>query len=101
MRAIVVRDGGGPEVLELEEVPDAEEGEGRALVRVEAAAVNHFDLTQRRDPGAVGASTPYTPGVDAAGTRVDTGERVLVTAGSGSGSSARALSRRRARSSSG
>jgi NADPH:quinone reductase-like Zn-dependent oxidoreductase len=83
MRAIVVHQGGGPEVLQLEEVPDPEPGEGRVVVRVEAAAVNHFDLTQRRDPAAVGASPPYTPGVDAAGTRADTGERVLVTGAPG------------------
>ena len=79
MRAIVVREGGGPDVLKLEEIPDPEPGEGQALVRVEAAAVNHFDLNQRRDPAAAGASPPYTPGLDAAGTRADTGERVLVT----------------------
>src|SRR6266516_2653226 len=81
MRAIVIREGGGPEVLRLEEVPDPKLGEGQALVRVEATAVNHFDLTQRRDPApaATGTSLPFTPGVDAAGTRVDTGERVLVT----------------------
>src|SRR5919204_5868014 len=79
MRAIVVREGGGPDVLTLEEIPDPEPGEGHALVRVEAAAVNHFDLNQRRDPAAAGASPPYTPGLDAAGTRADTGERVLVT----------------------
>src|SRR5438270_13841722 len=79
MRAIVVRKGGGPDVLTLEEVPDPEPGEGQVLVRVEAAAVNHIDLTQRRDPGAAGKSPPFTPGFDAAGTRVDTGQRVLVT----------------------
>ena len=79
MRAIVVREGGGPEVLKVEEMPDPEPGEGQVLVRIEAAAVNHFDLAQRSDPAAVGASPPFTPGVDAAGTRVDTGERVLVT----------------------
>jgi NADPH:quinone reductase-like Zn-dependent oxidoreductase len=79
MRAIVVHEGGGPEVLRLEEVPDPVPSEGQVLVRVEAAGVNHFDLTQRRDPAALGASPPYTPGVEAAGTRDDTGERVLVT----------------------
>jgi NADPH:quinone reductase-like Zn-dependent oxidoreductase len=83
MRSIVIREAGGPEVLKLEEAPDPEPGEGQVLVRVEAAAVNHFDLTQRRDPAAAGASPPFTPGVDAAGTRVDTGERVLVTGAPG------------------
>jgi len=79
MRAIVIREAGGPEVLALEEVPDPEPGKGQVLVRIEAAAVNHFDLNQRRDPAATGASPPFTPGVEAAGTRVDSGERVLVS----------------------
>jgi NADPH:quinone reductase-like Zn-dependent oxidoreductase len=83
MRAIVIREGGGPEVLRLEDVRDPVAADGQVLVRVEAAAVNHFDLTQRRDPAATGTSPPFTPGVDAAGTRVDTGERVLVTGAMG------------------
>ena len=83
MRAIVIREAGGPEVLRLEDVADPEPGEGQVLVRVEAAAVNHFDLSQRGDPAATGASPPFTPGVDAAGTRVDTGERVLVSGAPG------------------
>jgi NADPH:quinone reductase len=78
MRAIVVHEAGGPEVLRLEEVGDPAAANGQVLVRVEAATVNHFDINQRA-PEMTGASPPFTPGVDAAGTRVDTGERVLVT----------------------
>jgi len=80
MRAIVVREAGGPEVLRIEEVPDPAPGDGEVLVRVAAAAVNHVDLSQRANPGAL----PFTPGVDAAGTRVDSGERVLVSGQIGS-----------------
>jgi NADPH:quinone reductase-like Zn-dependent oxidoreductase len=83
MRAIVVHEGGGPDVLELEEVPDPAARNGQVLVRVEAAAVNHFDINQRAAPEMSGASLPFTPGRDAAGTRVDTGERVLVTGAPG------------------
>jgi NADPH:quinone reductase-like Zn-dependent oxidoreductase len=79
MRAIVIHEGGGPEVLKLEEVADPAPSSGQVLVRVEAAAVNHFDLSQRAAPEMTGATPPFTPGVEAAGTRVDTGERVLVT----------------------
>jgi NADPH:quinone reductase len=81
MRAIVVHEGGRPEVLKLEEVPDPVPNDGQVLVRVQAAAVNHFDITQRLAPEMAGATPPFTPGVDAAGTRVDTSERVLVTGG--------------------
>ncbi len=79
MRAIVVHEGGGPEVLRLEELPDPVPADGQVLVRVEAAGVNHFDLNQRSAPEATGATLPYTPVLDAAGTRVDTGERVVLT----------------------
>src|SRR5262249_55284960 len=82
MKAIVIHHGGGPEVLELEDVPDPEPN-GKVLVRVEAAAVNHFDLNQRAAPEQTGTSPPFTPGLDAAGTRTDTGERVLVTGAPG------------------
>ena len=76
MRAVVVKEAGGPEVLRLEEVPDPQPGEGEVLVRVEAAGVNHIDLSRR----AGGAGTfPVILGYDAAGRREDTGERVLVT----------------------
>jgi NADPH:quinone reductase len=83
MRAIVVHEAGGPEVLRLENVPDPTASNGQVLVRVEAAAVNHFDITQRMAPEMAGTTPPFTPGVDAAGTRVDTGERVLVTGAPG------------------
>jgi NADPH2:quinone reductase len=79
MKAIVVHRGGGPEVLQYEEVPDSVPAEGQVLVRVEAAGINHFDLSQRQAPEMSGATPPYIPGLDAAGTRADTGERVLVT----------------------
>jgi NADPH:quinone reductase-like Zn-dependent oxidoreductase len=82
MRAIVVHEAGGPEVLKPEEVPDPSPN-GKVLVRVEAAAVNHFDISQRMAPEMSGATPPFTPGVDAAGIREDTGERVLVSGASG------------------
>jgi NADPH:quinone reductase-like Zn-dependent oxidoreductase len=78
MRAIVVHEPGGPEVLKPEEVPDPSPN-GKVLVRVEAAGINHFDINQRMAPEMSGATPPFTPGVDAAGVREDTGERVLVS----------------------
>jgi len=76
MRAIVVREAGGPEVLKLEEVPDPVAEKEYVLVRVAAAAVNHVDISQR---AGMGSTLPFTPGFDAAGTRVDNGERVIVS----------------------
>lgn len=79
MRAIVVRETGGPDVLRLEDVPPPEPGEGELLVHVEAAGVNHYDLNQR----AGGArKLPWIPGSDAGG-QLEDGTRVLVTSGRG------------------
>jgi tumor protein p53-inducible protein 3 len=59
MRAIVVRAPGGPEVLEVGEVPDPVPGEADLLVRVRAAGVNRADLLQRlgRYPAPPGESS--------------------------------------------
>jgi NADPH:quinone reductase-like Zn-dependent oxidoreductase len=76
VRAVVVHEAGGPEVLRLEEMPDPQPAEGEVLVRVEAVGINHIDLVNRA--GAAG-SYPTVLGYDAAGRREDTGERVLVT----------------------
>jgi NADPH:quinone reductase-like Zn-dependent oxidoreductase len=75
VRAVVLHEAGGPEVLELEEVPDPQPGEGEVLVRVEAIGINHVDLTRR----ATADTFPLILGYDAAGRRQDTGDRVLVT----------------------
>lgn len=58
MRAIVVREPGGPDALELAEVPDPQVGPGEVLIDVVAAGVNRADLMQRqgRYPPPPGAS---------------------------------------------
>lgn len=75
MRAIVVREGGGPEVLQLADVLDPVPERGQTAVRIAAAAVNRVDISQRQNP----PSLPFTPGFDAAGRRIATGERVIVS----------------------
>jgi len=44
MRAIAVRHHGGPEALEVVDVPVPEPGRGQVRIRVEAAAVNPVDI---------------------------------------------------------
>jgi NADPH:quinone reductase-like Zn-dependent oxidoreductase len=83
VRAVVIRETGGPEVLKVEEVPEPEPGEGEVQVRVEAAGVNRFDLNQRAG-GASRLPLVVSSIGDGAGTRADTGERVAVTAAKGS-----------------
>jgi NADPH:quinone reductase-like Zn-dependent oxidoreductase len=83
VRAVVIHETGGPEVLHVEEVSEPTPGDGEVLVRVEAAGVNRFDLNQRSG-GASRLPLVVSSIGDAAGTRVDTGARVVVTAAKGS-----------------
>lgn len=87
MKAILVREFGGPEVLKLEEVPAPKPGPGQILVRIHAAGVNPADTYVRTGNYAVKPALPYTPGSDGAGviesvgegvTKVRPGDRVYV-----------------------
>ena len=78
MKAIVVYQYGGPEVLKFEEVPDPVAGPGEVLVRVAAASVNPIDYKRR-----AGFTKAFYPinfpgqiGVDVAGTVVKVGPGV-------------------------
>jgi NADPH2:quinone reductase len=67
MRAIVVRELGGPEVLRLEDVPDPVPQPDDVLVRVHAAGVNPVDAYIRSGTYARKPTLPYVPGTDGAG----------------------------------
>jgi NADPH:quinone reductase-like Zn-dependent oxidoreductase len=78
MKAIVVHEYGGPEVLKFEEYPDPVPGPGEVLVRVAAASVNPIDYKRR-----AGLTKDFYPihfpgliGVDMAGTVVKVGPGV-------------------------
>jgi NADPH:quinone reductase-like Zn-dependent oxidoreductase len=78
MKAIVVREYGGPQVLKFEEYPDPVPGRGEVLVRVAAASVNPIDYKRR-----AGLTKDFYPmqfpsliGVDMAGTVVSVGPGV-------------------------
>jgi NADPH:quinone reductase-like Zn-dependent oxidoreductase len=66
MRAFVVHETGGPEVLRLEDVPRPEPGDDEVLVRVEAIGVNPIDWKFRR--GIAPKDLPAVLGSDIAGT---------------------------------
>ncbi len=67
MKAILVKEFGGPEVLIMEEVPDLKPGKGQVLVRLEAAGVNPVEAYVRSGNYARIPVLPYTPGADGAG----------------------------------
>ena len=79
MKAIVVHEYGGPEVLKFEEYPDPVPGRGEVLVRVAAASVNPIDYKRR-----AGLTKDFYPihfpgliGVDMSGTVVKVGPGVV------------------------
>lgn len=65
MNAIVAAAPGGPEVLQLQDVPRPEAGSTEVLVRVHAAGVNPVDWKSRAAGNLV--EPPWTPGWDVAG----------------------------------
>ena len=76
MKAIVVHEFGGPEVLTLEEVPRPRPMAGQVLVRIRAAGVNPHDAYMRNGVYTIKPPLPYTPGSDGAGDIEDVGEGV-------------------------
>ena len=67
MRAILVRQFGGPEVLKIEELPDPTPGPTDVLVDIRAAGVNPVETYVRSGTYAVKPDLPFIPGQDAAG----------------------------------
>ena len=93
MRAIVISKPGGPEVLQLRDVPEPLPSRGEVRIRIRAAAVNRADLLQRRGkyPPPPGVS-PDIPGLECAGevdrlgddvTELAVGARVFGIVGGG------------------
>lgn len=83
MRAIQQREFGGPEVLQLVDLPVPEPADGQVLIHVSRAGINFADTHQREDSYVQKQSLPLTPGSEVAGVRADTGERVVALVGHG------------------
>jgi NADPH:quinone reductase-like Zn-dependent oxidoreductase len=78
MKAIVVHEYGGPEVLKYEDLPRPEPKEAQILVRVIAAGVNPVDEAGRSERSAkfFGITLPFVPGYDIAGIVEKTGGKI-------------------------
>ena len=82
MKALVITRFGGPEVLELQQVPDAHPAPEQLLVNVEAGGLNFADLLTARGGYAGTPKPPLTAGREFAGTELgsnkeSTGRRVM------------------------
>jgi NADPH:quinone reductase len=75
MRAALIRAHGGPEAIEVAELPDPTPGPGQLLVDVAAAGVNFVDVYHRT--GAYPGDLPLQLGTEAAGRVAEVGEGVV------------------------
>ncbi|GGU98136.1 NADPH:quinone reductase [Streptomyces albospinus] len=83
MRAIVMREFGGPDVLRLEDAPEPAPRGGHTLVDVTLAGINYADVHVRGDSYLAPVELPYIPGNEVVGT-TDGGRRVVgLTRGGG------------------
>jgi NADPH2:quinone reductase len=76
MKAIRVHKFGGPEVMQIEDVPTPNPTAGQVLVKIHAAGVNPADTYARTGNYAILPQLPYTPGTDGAGVVESIGEGV-------------------------
>ncbi|MET0822816.1 MAG: zinc-binding dehydrogenase [Solirubrobacterales bacterium] len=82
MKAIRIERFGGPEVMELVELPDPEAGEGEELVEVARAGINFADTHATRNDYLAEQTLPLTPGGEVSGTTAD-GRRVAALLANG------------------
>ena len=76
MKAIVVQEFGGPDVLQIETVPDPIAQAGEVVVKLHAAGVNPVETYQVAGTPPYNGALPFTPGSDGAGEIVEVGEGV-------------------------
>jgi NADPH2:quinone reductase len=82
MRAIQITEFGGPEVLNLVDLPEPTPGPGQVLVRVDRAGVNYADTHHAENSYLAETSLPLVPGGEVVGRTPD-GRRVVALVGAG------------------
>ncbi|KAK8941540.1 hypothetical protein KSP40_PGU013721 [Platanthera guangdongensis] len=76
MKAVVITNPGGPEVLKLQEVNEPEISDGEVLIKVDAAGVNRSDTFQRRGSYSLPSGASPYPGLECSGTVIAVGRSV-------------------------
>jgi NADPH:quinone reductase len=82
VRAVQIEEFGGPEVLQVADVPQPEPGEGQVLIKVSRAGMNFADTHQRENSYLARYETPLILGGEVAGETED-GRRVVALVPSG------------------
>ncbi len=82
MKAIRIERFGGPEVMDVVELPDPEPSDGEVVVEVARAGINFADTHATRNDYLAEQSLPMTPGGEVAGTTPD-GRRVAALLATG------------------
>jgi len=77
LKAVVMHQRGGPEVLRYEDYPTPEPGPGEVLVQVRACSLNHLDVFTRRGEQGRRVKLPHILGVETAGEVALLGEGVV------------------------
>jgi NADPH2:quinone reductase len=77
VRAVQIREFGGPDALEVVDAPVPEPADGRVRIAVSRAGVNFADIHARENSYVARYQVPFIPGAEVAGVREDTGERVV------------------------
>lgn len=77
MRAVQITRFGGPEVMDVVELPDPTPGPGQQLYEVSSAGVNFADTHQIENSYLSAQKLPLTPGAEFVGTPVGGGQRVV------------------------
>jgi NADPH2:quinone reductase len=83
MRAVQITRFGGPEVMDVVDLPDPTPGPGQQLYEVSSAGVNFADTHQTEDSYLAPQQLPQIPGAEFVGTPVDGGPRVVGLLASG------------------
>ena len=78
MKAIEIREPGGPDVLQIGELPMPKPAAGQVLVKVHAAGVNRPDVLQRQGGYPPPPGAPLTPGLEFAGKVMSAGTRYKI-----------------------
>jgi NADPH2:quinone reductase len=81
MKAVLLRRFGGPDVLEVVDVPKPSLQPGKVLIRVKAAGVNYFETLMRENRYGFSPGLPITLGVEVAGVVEEAGGDACIPVG--------------------